>query len=149
MPRFLVDTNVLLAATFEELPSHEAARTLMERIFASDDPWCLSWVNVYEYLRVATHARVFARPLPFTDALRQVEEALGHPGLTVLTETQRHRTMLRRAVTDAGGARGNFVHDCHVAALMLEHDVRLVITEDRHFRRFTFIEAKTIEQALT
>jgi len=134
--RFLVDTNVLVAATVEALPEHTASCAFVEAVVRGTDPWCLCWVNVYEFLRVVTHPRVFQRPLRWEQALLQVKSLLGHPALEVLAETPRHVEILTRVVAEAGGASGNFVHDCHVAALMAEHDVRRIVTFDAHYRRF-------------
>ncbi len=146
MTRFLVDTNVLVAATFEEIDNHTAAQAFMARLLASSRPWCLSWVNVYEYLRVVTHARVFKRPLRWPVAREQVASILVHPRLEILVEGELHLDALERVVEEAGGASGNFVHDCHVAALMAEHDVRRIVTADRGFRRFGGIEVLLPEE---
>ena len=75
--RFLLDTNVLLAATMSDLPDHPAASRLVRAVLSGDETWCLSWVNVYEFLRVATHPGVFPRPLGFADALQQMGRARG------------------------------------------------------------------------
>jgi toxin-antitoxin system PIN domain toxin len=139
--RFLIDTNVLLAATMKELPNHSKSRDFVEGVLSSDNPWCLSWVNVYEYLRVITHPRVFKRPLKWSEAKTQADTLLSHPYLDILIETNRHLKALEKATLGAGSVSGNFVHDCHVAALMLEHDVRRIVTYDTHFRRFPDIEA--------
>jgi hypothetical protein len=143
----MVDTNVLVAATFEDLTGHTAARALMEHLLASDIPWCLAWATVYEYLRVVTHPRVFARPLRWRDAMRQVSQLLSHRRLEILTETDRHAEVLEAVVEGAGGASGNFVHDCHIAALMVEHDVRRIVTADTHFRRFRDLVVLAPEEA--
>ena len=134
--RFLIDTNVLLAATMSDLPGHADADRLVRQLLSGDEPWCLSWVNVYEFLRVATHPRVFPHPLGLDDALSQMELLLSHPGCQILGETDRHTVHLAAAVASAGGASGNFVRDCHIAALAREHDVGIIVTADTHFRRF-------------
>jgi toxin-antitoxin system PIN domain toxin len=138
--RFLIDTNVLLAAVNVSSPGHAASRALVEEVLASDRPWCLSFVNVYEFLRVATHRGVFLRPLRFEQALDQLTPLLSHRSVELLTETERHAAVLCEVVRDAGPVSGNFVHDCHIAALMAEHDVRRIHTFDTHFRRFSHLE---------
>ena len=134
--RFLIDTNVLLAATMSDLPGHADADRLVRQLLSGDDPWCLTWVNVHEFLRVATHPRVFPHPLAIEDALSQMELLLSHAGCQMLGETDRHPAHLAAVVAAAGGAAGNFVHDCHIAALLREHDVGTIVTADTHFRRF-------------
>jgi predicted nucleic acid-binding protein len=39
-------------------------------------------------------------------------------------------------MVDAGAARGNLVHDAHIAALALENGVTELWTSDRDFSRF-------------
>jgi predicted nucleic acid-binding protein len=38
--------------------------------------------------------------------------------------------------SEESGARGNLVHDAHIAALCREHGVREIVTGDADFRRF-------------
>jgi len=138
--RLLVDTNVLLAATIRQLPAHAECRAFAERLLGASSPWCLSWVNVYEFLRVATHPRVFSRPLKWRDASAALAPFLAHPRLELIAETDDHRGALEKVVAEAGSVAGNFVHDCHLAALMREHDVRRIVTFDTHFRRFAHLD---------
>jgi toxin-antitoxin system PIN domain toxin len=138
--RLLVDTNVLLAATIRQLPAHAECRAFAERLLSSSSPWCLSWVNIYEFLRVATHPRVFSKPLRWSEARAALAPFLEHPRLELIVETPGHRAALERVVEDAGSVAGNFVHDCHLAALMHEHDVRRIVTLDTHFRRFARLD---------
>lgn len=145
--RVVVDTNVLLGATFEELPSHAPSVSFLRALLRSGDRLCLTWVNVYEYLRVATHARVFSRPLRWNDAKDQMAALLRHTRTDLLSETPDHLRVLSAVVEGAGGASGNFVHDCHIATLMSEHDVRTIITADAGFRRFRGLEVLAPEEA--
>jgi toxin-antitoxin system PIN domain toxin len=138
--RFLVDTNVLLAATVRQLPAHAESREFVEDLLRSDASWCLAWVNVYEFLRVATHPRVFSRPLSWSDATAAISQFLSHPRLELIVETPDHLSALEKTAAEAGSVAGNFVHDCHIAALMREHDVRRIVTFDTHFRRFEHLE---------
>lgn len=56
---------------------------------------------MYEFLRVATHPRVFYHPWNMTDAWGFVRALLTSPGLQVLVETDRHAAIARK-VLDAG-----------------------------------------------
>lgn len=138
--RYLLDTNVLVGASFLEAPQHEDCLAVVQKTLAGRQPWCLSWVNVYEFLRVATHRKVFPRPLSFQSAKRQMQNLLDHPTIELLQETPRHLEVLDEVSALAGSVSGNFVHDCHLAALMREHDVKRIITLDTHFRRFGIFE---------
>lgn len=134
--RFLVDSNVLVTASMGQAPGHEEAKEFMTRTLAAASPWCLTWVNIYEFLRVVTHRKVFPRPLSFSVAFEQVARLMEHRWLDLLSDTPRHLQMLDLMAGKAGSVSGNFVHDCHIAALMKEHDVTTIITRDTHLRRF-------------
>jgi predicted nucleic acid-binding protein len=47
-----------------------------------------------------------------------------------------------RKVADPVHARGNLVPDAHLAALLLQHGVRRLYTNDREFRKFDFLETR-------
>jgi uncharacterized protein len=134
--RLMFDTNVLVAATVCSHPHHALTHgTLLEHLNARK-PWCLTWSVIYEFLRVTTHPKVFSRPLPFQVALKTVTNLLYHPFLEVLQETPRHHEVVGELALVAGSVSGNFIHDCHIAALMVENDVHRIVTFDTHFRRF-------------
>lgn len=136
-----VDTNVLVYAHREETPEHAPAARLLAQLAEGDEPWALPWPCVYEFLRVVTHPRVFAPPTPLEDALESLDSLLDSPSLALLGEGPAHRSHLRRAIT-AGGTSGNLVHDAHIAALLVEHGVRELLTADRDFARFPFVRAR-------
>lgn len=130
-----VDTNVLVAAHVENLPEHETAHDLLILLAHGDLPWAIPWPCLYEFLRVATHPRIFHPPIPLARALRSISGLLECPTLILLSETQRHAEVMERVVTDSGAA-GNLIHDAHIAALCIEHGVREIVTGDRDFTRF-------------
>ena len=47
-----------------------------------------------------------------------------------------------RGVADDALPAGNLVSDAHLTALMLENEVKTILTSDRDFRRFPRIEAR-------
>lgn len=69
-------------------------------------------------------------------AIQDLERILESPTLTVLSEGERHATIMRRVLVGAG-ATGNLVHDAHIAALCIEHGITEIVTGDHDFSRFT------------
>jgi toxin-antitoxin system PIN domain toxin len=136
-----VDTNILVYARREELPQHRKARALLAQLAEGDAPWALPWPCVYEFLRVVTHPRVFDPPTDLGVALEDLESLLGSPSLVLLGEGPAHGGHLRRVVTE-GRATGNLVHDAHIAALIVEHGARELLTTDRDFARFPGIRVR-------
>lgn len=131
-----LDTNILVHARRREMPHHARAYQLLKDLAEGDAPWALFWPCVYEFLRVVTHPRVFAPPTPIEQALDGVEALMASPSVVLLGEGSAHRGHLRRVVLD-GKATGNLVFDAHIAALAIEHGVRVLLTTDRDFGRFS------------
>jgi hypothetical protein len=136
----LIDTNILIYAINKDSPQHFKTAAFLEKILNGNDPWCLTWVNIYEFLRLTTDPRILSKPLSSHDAIEEMRKFLDHPRLEMLSETERHTEALRKSVAAAGIVRGIFFHDCHIAALLLEHDVRRIATADTDFRKFPFLD---------
>jgi toxin-antitoxin system PIN domain toxin len=137
---FVVDTNVLVYAANRDSEEHQRCSALLASWRASPAAWYTTWSIIYEFGRVVTHPRVFARPWTAPDAWRFVEGLLGSPGLRLLIETPRHSTVAAQVLTDTPGLRGNLVYDARTAILMREHGVRRIYTRDTDFHRFPFLE---------
>jgi len=138
--RILLDANILLYAVNKDCDRHRQYRDFVEKTVSGVDPWCLTWSIVYEFLRVSTHKSVFPISLQPDKAVDIAKLLLSSPALEILLETEKHEYFLEKTYQSAGPIRGNIFHDCHIAALMLEHDVKYIATADRHFRLFPFIK---------
>jgi toxin-antitoxin system PIN domain toxin len=137
---FVVDTNVLLYAADTSSEFHRPCRSLLEAARSGPTPWFLTWGIVYEFLRVATHPRVYARPRTAPEAHGFLRALLESPSARVLTATDRHGAVLSACLAEVPEARGNLMHDLHTAALMREHGISRIITRDRGFHRFPFLD---------
>ena len=136
-----LDANILIFASRPESPEHEPARQLLEELVAGPDLLCLAWATIAAYLRVATHPRVFLRPLSPDVAAANVTALLAHPRTRVLVETDGFWGIYRGLLASYH-ARGKLVHDVHLAALLRQHGVRTLYTRDRDFRRFDFLDVR-------
>jgi uncharacterized protein len=137
---FVVDTNVLLYAADVDSEFHAPCRGLIERSRSRAAPWFLTWGICYEFMRVATHPRVYRNPWSSQSAWSYITTLLACPGLSVLTATRRHAAVLGQCLDELPEARGNLVHDLHIAALMREHGIARIVTRDTDFHRFDFLE---------
>ena len=133
-----IDANVLLYASDAASPQHDVALATLEALAAGPDLLYLFWPTAMAYLRLATHPAVFATPLSLDEAVGNVEALLARPNVRTAGEGER---FWRRFLEVAADARptGNLVPDAHLAALMLEHGVRTIVTRDRDFRRFRHV----------
>lgn len=137
---FVVDTNILVYAADTSAPEHPRCRALLEGWRRRKGAWYLTWGICYEFLRVATHARVFRSPWSADRALDFLVAIWASPGLGMLVPTERHGEVLTEVVKDVPFLAGNLVHDATTAVLMREHGIRRICTRDTDYHRFPFLE---------
>jgi len=138
---YALDVNILLYASDEQSPYHSRARSFLDDCAMRPEVLCLGWPTVTGYLRIATHPRVFVRPLTQESATANIDALLGLPHVRVLSEEEGF-WQVYRTVADPVHARGNLVPDAHLAALLLQHGVRTLYTNDRDFRKFDFLDTR-------
>ena len=59
--------------------------------------------------------------------------------MRLLDPTERHTEALAGCLAGVPEARANLLHDLHTAALMREHGISRIVTRDRDFHRFPFL----------
>ena len=130
-----VDTNVLVYAHRAETARHERAQRWLRHLAEGMIPWALPVFCIGEFVRIATHRRVFDPPSTIPQALDAIDALLDSPSVRLLAPTPLHWPLLREAVR-AGGTAGNLVFDAEIAAVCREHGVSRLLTLDRDFARF-------------
>jgi toxin-antitoxin system PIN domain toxin len=130
----LPDANVLLHAVNHSSSQHQTALKALEDGF--DDPRgiAFAWIAVLAFLRLSTRRGIFPGPLSADEAVRIVEQWLGHSHARVVHPGERHMAILGSLLRSAGTA-GNLTTDAHLAAVAIEHGAT-VISFDRDFARF-------------
>ena len=136
-----LDTNILVHAHRRGTAHHEPALALLAALGQGPAPYALFWPSLYEFLRVVTHHRVFDPPSTTLEAIEAIGDLLAPPVVRVLSETDRHPSVLDR-VLGASRATGNLIHDAHLVALALEHGVREILTLDGDFARFPQVPSR-------
>jgi len=137
---FVVDTNVLIYAANAASPARGPCKEFLERCLRQSTAWYSTWGIFYEFLRVATHPRVFPHPLSSVEAWRFLRAIIESPGFGMLVETRRHAAVVAEVLDEIPLLSGNLLHDAHTAILMREHGISRIYTRDTAFHRFPFIE---------
>jgi toxin-antitoxin system PIN domain toxin len=132
----LVDTNLLIYATFRDAPEHRQARTWLQRQLAqSDEAVVLCWPVVYAFVRLITNARVFGQDaVSVREGWAVAEAHLQQPGVRLVSAGARHQAIATE-LARTPGLRSDDVPDIEIAALAIEHGLALA-SHDRGFRRF-------------
>lgn len=131
---FTVDANVLVYASNEAEPVHQAARQLLERLAAGPEIVYLFWPAIMGYLRIVTHPSLLPRPLGPAEAIANVGALVAVPHVRTPGEGEGFWELYLATRNDPD--RGNDIPDGHLAALMRQHGVGTIYTRDRDFRRF-------------
>ena len=136
----VIDTNLLLYAANRDGAEYPVAHSFLGGILEDAGVWYLTDGICYEFLRVATHRRVFPSPLTAVEAMGFLEVLLGHPGISLLRPGQGHWRVLRRVLQTLHAPAGNLFFDVRTVALMREHGVRRIYTADTDLLQFEGIE---------
>jgi hypothetical protein len=131
----VLDANLLLYATDERSPRHQAARSWLEAQLSGEETIAFAWVVLLAFVRLSTNPVVFRRPLSPQRAFDVVDRWLGQPGAVVIHPGDRHSVVVRELLGRLGTA-GNLVNDAHLAALAIEHGAELNSC-DADFSRFS------------
>lgn len=138
---YSIDVNVLLYASSTQSPHHAAATEFLERCRQDTTLWYLTWPTLMAYLRMTTHASILSPPLLSEDAMSNVQSLLNLPQVRVLSESEGFWDVYRE-VTRGLVVRGKAVPDAHLAALLKQHGVATLFTNDRDFSRFPFLTVR-------
>ncbi|MBI5507619.1 MAG: PIN domain-containing protein [Deltaproteobacteria bacterium] len=132
----VIDTNIFLYGANADAREHRRARAFLQAALESPDRWYTTEGIVYEFLRAATHPKVFDRPLQWDEAFGFLSVFLGAPNVSVLSAGETHWELLDAQLRDLNQPGGNLFFDVRTAVLMKEHGVREIYTADTDFLQF-------------
>ncbi|MGH9135611.1 MAG: TA system VapC family ribonuclease toxin [Acidimicrobiales bacterium] len=133
--------NVLVYAADESAAQHERARALLESVASSREITYLFWPVLLGYLRIITHPAILESPLSPEEAVAGIDDLVGRPQIVVPGERERFWPAFMD-VAESVHPRENLVPGAHVVALMREHGVRTIWTNDTDFRRFASVDVR-------
>ncbi len=130
----LVDANLLIYAVDSTSPHHERARTWLSSQLDGPVRVAIPWASITAFVRLVTHPRVMASPLPSATAWDRVTDWLDRDVVWTPVPTQRHAEIFGALIVDLH-LTGNLVADAHLAALAIEHGL-VMCSADTDFARF-------------
>jgi toxin-antitoxin system PIN domain toxin len=130
----LVDANVLVYAANHSASEHDAARGWLDQQMNGRARVGLPWPSLLAFVRLVTNPVIFRRPVPVAEAWRQVEQWLACDAVWTPEPTIHHGEILGRLMR-LPLMTSRLVPDAHLAALAIEHGLKLCST-DGDFARF-------------
>jgi toxin-antitoxin system PIN domain toxin len=130
----ILDANILIYAYNADAPQHRKAREWLERLFVRPDMVGAAWITLWAFLRIATNARAWPKPLSVHDAFGAIHQWFERPNMAIIHPGPRHMELLEELVRE-GNAPGPLVSDAALAAIAIENGATLAST-DRDFSRF-------------
>ena len=130
----LPDVNVLVHAYNSDSPMHSEAQSWWEKCLAGPEGVGLAWVVLLGFLRITTHRKIIARPLPLEEALSIIRGWLALPHIHIPHPSDQHFDRFADAISGLGTA-GNLTTDAHLATLAMERGY-VLYSMDNDFARF-------------
>ena len=129
-----VDTNILVSARFVTAPAHVTACRCLDRIGNSGEPLHISRQIVREYLVAVTRPQSWSAALTIDDALADASRLIS--SFAVLEDGPNVMAALVALCREVPVA-GKQIHDANIAATMLAHGERRLLTLNvKDFRRY-------------
>lgn len=138
---YSLDVNVLLYASDKSSPRHAPALKFLASCAANPEVLCLTWPTLMSYLRMATHPGIFGAPLGPDEAMDNVTSLLALPHVRAVSEAEGFLEAYAHVAGDVV-VRGNLVPDAHVAAILFQHGVGTLYSNDRDFLKFRSIDVR-------
>ena len=129
------DINLLLYAYDRDSPFHDRARQWWEECLSGEESVGFTHPTIFGFIRIATSARVFPKPLTLAQAAAHIDTWLERRVSQVLEPQPDHHRQVIELLERAGGAGGNLVSDAQIGALAKAYRA-VVHTSDRDFLRF-------------
>ena len=141
-------TSWSIAHRSESLAPRPCSACGSDHLAEGSIPWALPVSCIGEFVRIATHRASSTHLRPISQALDAVDALLESPSVRLLAPTQLHWPLLRAAIIagetywEPGRSTPRSQPICR------EHGVDRILTEDRDFGRFPFLQIVTLAKNL-
>jgi uncharacterized protein len=124
----LIDANLLVYAHDASAPEHPAASRWFERAINEPGRVGVPWPSLIAFVRLVSNPRVVRAPVTPAEAWARAADWLMRDHVWIPTPGPHHAEILTRLLADAN-VTSRLVPDAHLAALAIEHGLRLCSTD--------------------
>ena len=130
----LVDANLLVYAHDASAPEHATAGPWFERLLNHPARVGLPWPSLLAFVRLVSNPVIVHAPVKPAEAWNRVTDWLARDNVWIPLPGPQHPEILTRLLA-ASGVTSRMVPDAHLAALSIEHGLRMCST-DGDFAKF-------------
>lgn len=131
----LVDANLLVYAHDAGAPEHVVAGPWFEGLLNGPARVGVPWPSLLAFVRLVSNPAIVRMPVKPADAWTRAMEWLARDNVWIPAPGPQHVELLTRLLAEPG-ITSRMVPDAHLAALAIEHGLRLCST-DGDFARFS------------
>jgi len=121
---------------------HGICRSWLDSALSERRPLGISEPVLSADVRIATHGRIFPKPLTPAQAFEFTDALLAHPSVTRLQPGEAHWRIFK-SLCEGTHATGSRVADAYHAALAIEHGA-VWVTLDRDFAAFPGLKVRNL-----
>ena len=132
----IIDASILLYAANSSAEEHPAAMRFINAASASADTGYFTEGLLYEFLRVATHPKIFERPLTWKESMRFLTSLFDSDRFQALGAGENHWSILPTILQRLQYPAGNLFFDLRTVRLMHEHGIMEIHRADTDFLQF-------------
>jgi uncharacterized protein len=136
-----IDTNILVYAHRSDMSFHSKADQFLSDLINDSTSIAIPYPCLSEFLSIVTNPKIFKIPSPREIALQELENFLTLPNVYCIGELTGYFSLYKEISIKAKISGGEF-HDARIAAICIQHELKVFYSADRDFNRFPKLKIK-------
>lgn len=136
-----IDTNILVYAHRSDMSFHSKADQFLSDLINDSTSIAIPYPCLSEFLSIVTNPKIFKIPSPREIALQELENFLTLPNVYCIGELTGYFSLYKEISIKAKISGGEF-HDARIAAICIQHEIKVFYSADRDFNRFPKLKIK-------
>ena len=136
-----IDTNILVYAHRKDMSFHSKADKFLSDLVGDSTSMAIPYPCLSEFLSIVTNPKIFKIPSPREIALEELENFLSLPNVYCIGELTGYFSLFKEISLKAKISGGEY-HDTRIAAICIQHEIKVFYSADRDFNRFPKLKIK-------
>jgi toxin-antitoxin system PIN domain toxin len=136
-----IDTNILVYAHRKDMSFHSKADKFLSDLVGDSTSMAIPYPCLSEFLSIVTNPKIFKIPSPREIALEELENFLSLPNVYCIGELTGYFSLFKEISLKAKISGGEY-YDARIAAICIQHEIKVFYSADRDFNRFPRLKIK-------